>query len=116
MDTLRPSTRAEQHDFYITFLDGTKIKGFSVTHTVCLALQKIGVQKVVGFALRAKTKRKGVPYVSRFKTEIEGNYPWVKVDGYYVLRTINAPNWQTFLEEMNNDLRLGITVRYIKNK
>ena len=111
MDTLKPSTRTEQHDFYITFLDGTEIKGFSVAHTVCLALQKIGMQRVVSFASRANTKRKGVPYVSRFKTEVEGNYPWVKVDGYYVLRTISAPNWLTFLEEMNNDLRLGIIVR-----
>ena len=117
MDTLKPSpARANKHDFYITFPDGTKIEGFSVAQTICLAIQKIGVEKAAKFALRTDINRKGYPYISKQNYNISGNYPYVKVDGYYVIKTISADNWKPYLEAMSADLGLGIKVHYIKKK
>lgn len=116
MNTLRPSTKKDAHEFYITLKDGTKIQGFSVTQTVCFLFQKIGVERVASFAMRNHVGRKGFPFVSKKAYDIPGKYPYVKVDGYNVIRTISADNWQPFLETMSDDLRLGIRVHYIKNK
>lgn len=112
MLSIKPSTRKCKHQFHITFPDGTKIEGHAHTLTACLAIQKIGVEKVANFANRTTKKRHNFPYVSKIAYNIPGNYPYVMVDGYYVIKTIHAPNWVKFFDALNEDLKLGLKVYY----
>lgn len=79
---------------------------------ILFSYSKIGVKKVADFANRTTKKRHNFPYVSKIAYNIPGNYPYVMVDGYYVIKTIHAPNWVKFFEALNDDLNLGIKVYY----
>ena len=116
MNTLNPSpNRKHKHQFYIEFSDGTKIQGDSIAETIYLTIQKIGASKVANFAQKTPLKRKGYPYVSKTEYNIPGNYPYLSIEDHYFIKTISADNWKRFLEALNEDLKIGIKVRYIKN-
>ena len=101
-------------DFAVKFPDGTLIMEASKSRyeTYKKTLQKIGVDRVAQFALTAKTKRHGEPYVNKLmnsKLE-EGGYKQELVDGYYVVCNFSALNMARFLRDLSIDLDLGLTI------
>ena len=101
-------------EFAVKFPDGTLIMEASKNRfeTYKRTLQKIGMVRVAQFALNAKIKRYGEPYINKQRNLVleNGGYKQELVDGYYVVSDFSALNMARFLRDLSNELNLGLTI------
>ena len=101
-------------EFAVKFPDGTFIMEATQSRyeTYKKTLQKIGMARVAQFALTAKTKRYGQPYINKHRNSIleNGGYKQDIVDGYYVVSDFSALNMARFLRDLSKELDLGLTI------
>lgn len=98
----------------IEFPDGTIIESTSgVFDAYIRAIEKIGIEKVTSVSDRLKYRRLGRPLISKEKyDEFEGTgYSYIIKGGYYFLKGANTITYVRILENLNELLQLGITIR-----
>jgi hypothetical protein len=100
----------------VSFPDGTVFSTESLTHfNVYLeSLKKIGINEVYSKVSEMNYKRVGRPLITTEKyPEVEAKkYTYVPVEGYYVVKGAMDDTLINILDELNNQLNLGIVVNY----
>lgn len=98
----------------IEFPDGTVIESTSGAFDAYIrAIEKIGIEKVTSVSDRLKYRRLGRPLISKEKyDEFEGTgYSYIMKEDYYFLKGAKTYTYVRILEDLNELLQLGITIR-----
>jgi len=98
----------------IEFPDGTIIESTSGAFDAYIrAIEKIGVEKVASVSDRLKYRRLGRPLISKENyDEFEGTgYSYIMKGDYYFLKGAKTYTYVRILEDLNELLQLGITIR-----
>lgn len=100
----------------VSFPDGTVFSTESLTHfkVYLESLKKIGINEVYSKVSEMNYKRVGRPLITTEKyPEVEAKkYSYVPVEGYYVVKGAMDDTLINILDELNNQLDLGIVVNY----
>lgn len=98
----------------IEFPDGTIIESTSGAFDAYIrAIEKIGIEKVASVSDRLKYRRHDRPLISKEKyDEFEGTgYSYIMKGDYYFLKGAKTYTYVRILEDLNELLQLGITIR-----
>ena len=99
----------------IEFPDGTVIDSASgVFDAYMHAIEKIGIAKVCSISDKLKYRRRGRPLISKEKyEELESDYgySYIMMGDYYFLRGANTYTYVRILEDLNELLQIGLTIR-----
>lgn len=100
----------------VSFPDGTKFSVSSMTHfeVYLETLKKIGLDIVYPLIANMKYKRKGCPLMSTEELPgiINSNFTYQKEGNYYIVKGAIDDTLINVLNELNNQLNLGVQVNY----